>query len=188
MDYPALTGPLTRPFRGAFPPPLSPRWRRLAAGFFFSLFFVLTATADTPSTTPLFSATLTGSHGRPVALGQYRGTPLVVNFWARWCPPCRAEIPALRAFRRQQQGRIEVLGIGIENDIEPVQEFVRAQEMDYPVFVAATQGIPLMKALGNQRGGLPYTVFIDRHGQVVGTKLGLLREADLEALTPLLTR
>jgi hypothetical protein len=54
--------------------------------------------------------------------------------------------------------------------------------MDYPVFVAKAQGIPLMQALGNSKAGLPYTLFIDRHGQVVQKKMGIVRKADLDAV------
>ncbi len=54
--------------------------------------------------------------------------------------------------------------------------------MDYPVFVAKDQGIPLMKELGNSKAGLPYTLFIDRHGQVVQRKMGTVRKTDLDAI------
>lgn len=137
--------------------------------------------AAEPSSAPLFEASLANLDDRPVALARYRDQPLVVNFWARWCAPCRAEIPELATFRRENRGKIEVLGIGIEDEAAPAREFAKKSGMDYPVFVAKAQGIPLMQALGNTRGGLPYTLFIDRHGRVVGQKLGLLRRADLEA-------
>ncbi|MCK6390683.1 MAG: TlpA family protein disulfide reductase [Azonexus sp.] len=126
---------------------------------------------------------------KPVALSGYRGKPLVVNFWARWCPPCRAEIPELAAFRKHHQGRIEVLGIGIEDDAEAVRDFVKAYEMNYPVFLAREHGLPLMKALGNVQGGLPFTVFINARGEVIGQKLGRVRQKDLdEAAASLLKR
>jgi len=106
----------------------------------------------------------------------------VVNFWARWCGPCRAEIPELIKFRNAHKGKIEVLGIGIEDKAEPAKEFAKAYDMDYPVFVAKAQGIPLMQALGNSKGGLPYTLFIDRNGNVIQKKMGLVRTADLDAV------
>lgn len=161
--------------------------------FVFGLFLASTAgfaaaADEQPSSAPLFAATLADLDDKPAALAKYKGKPLVVNFWARWCGPCRAEIPELIKFRAEQQGKIEVLGIGIEDKAEPAKEFAKAYEMDYPVFVAKAQGIPLMKDLGNSRGGLPYTLFIDRHGQVVQKKMGLIKKADLDAAARLLLK
>ena len=136
----------------------------------------------------LFATTLADSNDRPVALSSYRGKPLVVNFWARWCPPCRAEIPELAEFRKKHRGRIEVLGIGLEDDAPAVRKFMQEHAMHYPVFLAREQGMPLMRALGNTRGGLPFTLFIDHNGQIVGSKLGMLRKADLDAAAAQLSR
>jgi thiol-disulfide isomerase/thioredoxin len=134
-----------------------------------------------PSSAPLFAATLNDLDDKPVALERYKGKPLIVNFWARWCGPCRVEIPELIAIRKAHKGRLEVLGIGIEDKADAAKEFARAYEMDYPVFVARDKGIPLMQALGNTKGGLPFTIVIDRNGQVVQKKMGIMKKADLEA-------
>jgi len=152
------------------------------AFFIFCLFFRLTVADELPSSKPLFVATLNDLDDKPVALEHYKGKPLVVNFWARWCAPCRAEIPELVKFRAANKGKVEVLGIGIEDKTEPAKEFAKTYAMDYPVFVAKEQGIPLMQALGNTKGGLPYTLFIDRNGQVIQKKMGLLGKADFDAV------
>lgn len=156
--------------------------KKLLATLFIALLSGATIADEQPSSAPLFAATLSDLDDKPVALERYKGKPLVVNFWARWCGPCRAEIPELIKFRADQKGKVEVLGIGIEDKAEPAKEFAKAYEMDYPVFVAKAQGIPLMQALGNSKGGLPYTLFIDRHGQVVQKKMGIVKKADLEAV------
>ncbi len=155
--------------------------KRLTAFFIFGLFFRLTV-AQEISSAPLFAATLADVDDKPVALERFKGQPLIVNFWARWCGPCRAEIPELIKFRAEHKGKVEVLGIGIEDKAEPAKEFAKAYEMDYPVFVAKEKGIPLMKELGNTKAGLPYTLFIDRQGNIVQNKMGLLKKADLEAV------
>jgi thiol-disulfide isomerase/thioredoxin len=140
---------------------------------------------DLPSSSPLFAATLNDLDDKPVALERYRGKPLIVNFWARWCGPCRVEIPELIAIRKAHKGKLEVLGIGIEDKADAAKEFAKAYEMDYPVFVAREKGIPLMQALGNTKGGLPFTIVIDRNGQVVQKKMGIMKKADLDAAAEL---
>lgn len=155
--------------------------KKLFALFIFGLFFRLTV-AEEISSAPLFAATLNDLDDKPVALDRYRGKPLVVNFWARWCGPCRAEIPELIKFRATHKGKVEVLGIGIEDKAEPAKDFAKAYEMDYPVFVAKEKGLPLMQALGNTRAGLPYTLFIDRNGNVIQKKMGVVRKADFDAV------
>ena len=169
--------------------------KTLLPALVFAIFSALTAgpsvaaaAEELPSSGPLFAATLNDLDDTPVALERYKGKPLIVNFWARWCGPCRAEIPELIKFRAAHKGKIEVLGIGIEDKAEPAKEFAKAYEMDYPVLVAKEKGIPLMQALGNSKGGLPYTLFIDRNGQVVQKKMGLIKKADLDAAAPLLLK
>lgn len=142
----------------------------------------LASAQDMPSSAPLFAATLNDLDDKPVALERHKGKPLIVNFWARWCGPCRAEIPELIKFRNAHKGKVEVLGIGIEDKAEPAKEFAKAYDMDYPVFVAKEQGIPLMQALGNTKAGLPYTLFIDRHGNVIQRKMGVVRKPDFDSV------
>ena len=155
---------------------------KLFATLVFCLFSGLACADEQLSSAPLFAATLNDLDDKPVALERYKGKPLVVNFWARWCGPCRAEIPELIKFRATHKGKIEVLGIGIEDKAEPAKEFAKAYDMDYPVFVAKEKGIPLMQALGNTKAGLPYTLFIDRNGQVVQKKMGIVKKADFDAV------
>lgn len=143
---------------------------------------------EMPPSAPLFATTLHDLDDKPAALERYRGRPLIVNFWARWCAPCRVEIPELIRFRQANKGKVEVLGIGIEDQADPVREFAKAYDIDYPLFIAKQQGIPLMQAMANSKGGLPYTLFIDRRGQIVERKLGLIRKADLEAVSDRLLR
>ena len=163
--------------------------KKLLSVLVFALFWALTlgpafvsmvATADEmPSSAPLFAATLNDLDDKPVALERYKGKPLIVNFWARWCGPCRVEIPELIAIRKAHKGKLEVLGIGIEDKAEAAKEFAKAYEMDYPVFVAGAKGIPLMQALGNRQRPLPLSLVISRHGQLVQSKIGIMKKADL---------
>ncbi|MBI5784801.1 MAG: TlpA family protein disulfide reductase [Rhodocyclales bacterium] len=142
----------------------------------------LLALAEQPASAPLFAATLVDTQDKPVALEKYRGRPLVVNFWARWCGPCRTEIPLLIKLREDYRQRgLEVLGIAIEDKTEAVRDFAKAYEMDYPVLLAKDQGLPLMQALGNSKQGLPFTVAIDAKGKLVLIKMGGITGAELTA-------
>ena len=143
---------------------------------------------DQTASGPFYAATLWDSDDKPVALERYRGKPLIVNFWARWCGPCRQEIPELLALRNAHRGKFEVIGIGIEDKPEAVKEFARAYDMDYPVLLAKDKGIPLMQALGNTKAGLPFTLVIDRNGQVLGRKMGIMKKPDLDAAAEALLR
>jgi thiol-disulfide isomerase/thioredoxin len=140
------------------------------------------ARAEVGSADALFAATLTGLDDQPAALAQWRGKPVIVNFWARWCGPCKAEIPEFIKLRKAYRAKgIEVIGIAIEDKAEPVRDFAKAYEMDYPLLVAKDKGLPLMQALGNTKMGLPFTVAVDRSGRLVHVKLGAIRADELTA-------
>ena len=131
---------------------------------------------------PLFAATLAGTDDKPVALESFRGKPMIVNFWARWCAPCRVEIPELiRIHDRHVKKGLLVIGIGLEDKAESVRDFMKAYEMNYRVLLARDKGIDLMQALGNGKAGLPFTVVVNRRGEIVASKLGAMNKADLEA-------
>jgi thiol-disulfide isomerase/thioredoxin len=130
----------------------------------------------------LFAATLTDLEDKPQTLAQWRSKPLIVNFWARWCGPCRTEIPELIKLRKQYRDKgLEVIGIGLEDKPEAVRDFAKAYEMDYPLLLAKDNGLALMKTLGNTKMGLPFNIVIDRSGKVVLVKMGALRGDELVA-------
>lgn len=131
---------------------------------------------------PLWQATVHDLDDRPVALTKYRGQALVVNFWARWCPPCRDEIPDFVRARAQFKAQgAEVIGIAIEEQAGPVRDFAREYRIDYPVLLAKDQGLELMQALGNNQAALPFTVVIDRNGELVARKVGRMSKSEIEA-------
>ena len=139
------------------------------------------------STKALFAFNFHDLDNQTVNLDAYQGRPLVVNFWARWCPPCRVEIPELVALKARNTG-VEVIGINIETDPAPVRDFARAYDINYPVFLTRAAGIDLMRALGNSKAGLPFTLVLNRQGQVVASRLGAINKQQLDAAVALALR
>lgn len=137
--------------------------------------------SDGTGSEALWASTAFGINDQPIALIKYRNQPMVVNFWARWCPPCRDEIPDFILAQRQfQKQGVQLIGIGIEDEAAPVGEFVREYGITYPVLVAKEQGLPLMAALGNPQGALPFTIVIDRQGYVVARKIGRMSKSEMD--------
>lgn len=140
------------------------------------------AQAQAQSAAELFSLTLIDLENKPQAFTHWQGKPLIVNFWARWCGPCRTEIPELIKIRHQYQSKgLDVIGIAIEDKVEPVRDFAKAYDMDYPILLAKDKGLELMRQLGNTKMGLPFTVAIDRSGRLVVIKMGAIKHDELVA-------
>ena len=117
--------------------------------------------------------------GQPRAVNQWRGKVLVVNFWATWCPPCLEEIPGfVRMQDRLGLQGLQFIGIAIDSD-EKVREFIRAHGVNYPVLLGQKGGIELAARAGNVRAGLPYSVVLDRGGNVLAIFSGQLTESRL---------
>jgi thiol-disulfide isomerase/thioredoxin len=136
------------------------------------------------SSAPLFAATLFDLDNKSVAFAAFQGKPLIVNFWARWCAPCRVEIPELVEVQTRHKARgIEVIGVNLESDAPPVRDFAKAYDINYTVLLTRDKGIALMQALGNGKAGLPYTVVLNRRGEIISSKLGAMTRAELEAAT-----
>ncbi|MFA7293270.1 MAG: TlpA disulfide reductase family protein [Rhodocyclaceae bacterium] len=151
----------------------------------FALILSLPSFADNASAAPFFSAAVIDTDNKLVALDSLHGKPLVVNFWARWCGPCRKEIPDLVEMHAKYRSKgLVIVGLAIEeaDSREAVRDFAKAYEVDYRVYLAGVgKGVELMKALGNTKAGLPFTVVIDRHGKLVAHKLGAMSKAEMEA-------
>ena len=128
----------------------------------------------------LLSAVFPNLSGAPKRISDWRGSVLVCNFWATWCAPCREEVPLLVALRENYAAKgVEVVGIGIDNAAK-IRQFSEDYRVTYPLLVADATAMELMRDLGNDAGGLPFTVVYDRQGAIGYRRLGLLREADLK--------
>ena len=127
----------------------------------------------------LYQQTLPDAKGAATALAQYKGKPLLVNFWAPWCAPCVQEMPELSALAAGEEGKkLQVIGIGIDSPTN-IAEFSDKYKIAYPVLVAGMSGTDLSRQFGNVQGGLPYTVLIGADGQIKKTYLGRLKFDEL---------
>lgn len=134
--------------------------------------------AATGATAALWESTLTTVDGVHTPLATWRGQPTLVNFWATWCPPCVEEMPMLDAFYRQHAGACHILGLAIDQ-AAAVRKFLQKQGVSYPILLAGAQGLNLSKILGNEGGGLPFSVFLDASGALTHSKVGKLKAEDL---------
>jgi thiol-disulfide isomerase/thioredoxin len=135
-------------------------------------------TAKIPEQLP--DITLPGLDGVPRHLRDWQGQPLVINFWATWCEPCRREIPLLLALRRERSAQgLEVVGIAVDL-LDAVRKYIPSHGIDYPVLVGEQGGLAAVSTFGMDTV-LPFSVFVDRQGRVVTLKVGELHrdEANL---------
>ena len=128
--------------------------------------------ASQQATAALWQARFADPAGRPWSMAALRGKPVVLNFWATWCAPCVRELPQFERFHREYSRRgWQVVGLAIDS-ANAVNEFLQRTPVTYPIGVAGMDGPELMLALGNGQGALPFTVVLDRDGQVVQRRLG----------------
>jgi thiol-disulfide isomerase/thioredoxin len=128
----------------------------------------------------LVERTFPDLQGADQRLSQWRGKVVVVNFWATWCPPCREEIPSLiDVQRRLGPNGVQIVGIAIDS-ADKTREYAANIGINYPVVLGGMETIDLVRALGNKAGGLPFTVILDRRGQIAQSHLGLMTTPQIE--------
>ena len=133
--------------------------------------------------------TLEDINGKKVSLASYRGHPLVVDFWATWCGPCKVEIPWFEELHDQYASQgLEILGVSADDldkddpaklftEKRDIADFAQKMHMNYPVLIDAD-------SIANSYGGLdalPTTFFIDKNGKIVASTVGLPPQDVIEA-------
>ena len=152
---------------GEAPAPAAPQGEKIALQFYRD-----------PS--PVGDVTMTDVDGRKISSADWKGKVVIVNFWATWCPPCRAEIPDLVAL--QNKYRDQLLIIGISDDDDPpavVKKWADAHRMNYPIVMATPE---LRKAFTGV-SALPTSFIVSRESKIVIRHVGMLTAARTEAET-----
>jgi thiol-disulfide isomerase/thioredoxin len=132
-----------------------------------------------------FSLPEMGEPGHQISLAAYAGKPLIVNFFASWCPPCKQETPLLASFYRGEHGAIAVVGLDENDVLANAQKFVRADGVGYPI--GWDPGIVAATAYGVDGLGLPQTFFLNAQHRVVYRVYGPVDDAELRTGAALAT-
>lgn len=151
------------------------RWLYINRAQFMNTESALPAASEIAS---LWETTLVDHAGKNYALSQFKGKPLILNFWATWCEPCRDEMPEISELASQHP-EIAVLGLAID-EAAAVHEFVESTPVSYPLLIAENEGMPLAEVLGNNKGVLPYTVIISAQGEVAHIFFGRVNRQMLQ--------
>jgi thiol-disulfide isomerase/thioredoxin len=156
------------------------------AGFVFALHHARGAREDSgpPPTvrliknrTAVADVTVTDLDGRTFTLSSLRGKVVLVNHWATWCGPCRAEIPGLVALQDKYRDHLVILGIATDEDSEAgVRAFVKQHRITYPIVMATDDTRRAFPAVA----ALPTTYVLDREGKTAQKHIGLIDMAVYE--------
>ncbi|MCS6988408.1 MAG: TlpA family protein disulfide reductase [Chloroherpetonaceae bacterium] len=120
--------------------------------------------------------------GNKLALSDLKGKGVIVNFWATWCAPCRAEIPDMIELQRQYGDRFTFVGIALNDQEEKVRAFVAQNGMNYPVAMDNGVSDEYGKLLEGGIRGIPTSFAIDKKGNVVDVVVGMTDKDKFEEM------
>ena len=118
--------------------------------------------------------------GNPMRLSQFRGHPVIVDFWATWCPPCRKQIPELRDLytRYHKSKGLEIIGVACDtiqgDNTSAIAPFIKKFRINYPILIASE---PVVDSLGVE--AIPTTLFVGADGKLVQKVLGAGKPGEL---------
>lgn len=139
------------------------------------------AAADQIKTETFFAASFKDFDRKLQPLNQYQGKTILTYFWATWCKSCVAEVPMLKALQEKYKDKNVVLvGIAVDNT-DKVKQFVKDNQITYPILIGGDDALALSKDLGNLVTGLPFMVMIDKQGKFAAKFLGELNQEKLES-------
>ena len=153
-----------------------------------SLTICYVVNSDNQDLQPIYidSFVLDDLDGQPLdILDLHNQKPLIINFWATWCAPCRKEMPLLNNYYlTRNSDQANVLGIAID-DIDQVNSFIAELGINFPVLVGQSEAYELMQTLGNTILTLPYTILVNSEGRIIWSKSTEIKREDLEQIQQL---
>jgi len=117
--------------------------------------------------------TLNTLGGQEVTLSKLRDKPVVINFWATWCPSCVEEMPAIEAFYRKHQNDMHLLAVNVGSNAETVMSFAQEKGLDFPILFDENGTVADLYRVRS----IPVTVFVDTQGVLVERRIGSMSQA-----------
>jgi thiol-disulfide isomerase/thioredoxin len=118
---------------------------------------------------------------------EWQGKVRIINFWATWCPPCIEEIPEFIKMQKQYGDKgVQFIGIAIE-EREPVADYLKSIAINYPILIGGIDATALSQQMGNVINAVPFTVVVNREGQIIHQQPGPFSDEQmLKIITPLI--
>ncbi|MGW8248560.1 MAG: TlpA family protein disulfide reductase [Acidiferrobacterales bacterium] len=137
------------------------------------------ATVKSAMPTEMVEFSLPDTDGKLHDISEWRGKVIVLNFWATWCPPCRAEVPLFVDTQQKfKKDGVVIVGVAIDKK-QDVANFIDSYFINYPVLVSEQDNTELMARYGNRIATLPYSVVMDRNGKIIETHAGAYKKDQL---------
>lgn len=164
----------------------------LLGGFYASTYFSIerrnveepaeTSLRQPDATETLAEFSLSDLRGNTRSISEWSGRPLILNFWATWCAPCRREMPLLQTLHQEREGEaLEVIGIAIDR-LDAVDAFVAESGVTYPILVGQQDAMDIAEQFGADFVALPFTVFTAGNGEILWLHLGELHREQLRII------
>jgi cytochrome c biogenesis protein CcmG, thiol:disulfide interchange protein DsbE len=134
---------------------------------------------------PAFTLPVLGHPGQHISLAGLAGRPVIINFFASWCPPCQKETPLLARFYRASHGSIALIGVDANDKAAAALKFARTAGVSYPV---GFDPFPMHTTISYGVGGLPQTFFLDARHRIVKRIIGAVTQRELTAGAALITK
>lgn len=130
---------------------------------------------------------VTNSQGETVSFSDFSGKPIVINFWATWCPPCKEELPAFDELSRKYKDKVMFMMVnmtdGVEETEDKAKKFVKSKGYEFPLFFDTELEAATVYGVRS----VPFTVFIDAKGNIIKGRIGAMSHDELEQYVKQLT-